>query len=470
MTEPRLAQVLTAGVARVMTATLAAFVAVVIAAYGVTTEIQLERSLERSADVVGSLLGLYADPTGQPTTVAPDMLVDQLLEMDEPFLITREAGSDDMRKIYFLSPNMPAKQLAGLVPASPEEVRDLLLREIATRARWRYRVLHREAGDFDIFILSSRAPLLTGLLVLLLAALGLLPIAWWAGRRATIRVVAGALQPMQRIAATTRSIGPDRLDLRLATPTGQVETTQLADDINRMLDRLEAAHTQLRAFTADASHELRTPLTHLRAQVQWSLADDRPPEAMRESLTAIARDLERTTRMVEDLLLIARGENGQLPCDSQPFVLQDLLSEVVEIAQAMAGIHGVELQVSTDSTGPTRVLGDPQRARHALLNLIANALRYTTGRCVRLGFRTDGARCGVTVEDDGPGIPASCRERIFDRFFRVEGSRSRAHGGTGLGLTIARLLARLQGGDITLEPTPAGGSAFTLWLPVAPAP
>lgn len=462
--EPRLDEVLTSRFGRIMVATLAAFGAVVIAAYAITTEVQLRRSLESSADVIEALLGLYADPSGEPTTVAPEMLADQLVGMDQPFLITREAGDAGMRKVYFLSPTMPAKRLEG-VAASPDEIRTLLIAEITDRARWRDRLLHRESGDFDIYVMGSRQSLVAGVLVLSLAALALLPVALWVARRATRRTVAAALGPVSRIAEVTSRIGPDQLDRRLDSPTGQAEATALANAINDMLTRVDASHTQLKAFTADASHELRTPLTHLKAQVEWALSEGRSPEAVRESLEAIERELERTTKMTEDLLLIARGEGGLLEFESNAFELTDLLAEVQEIAEAMAEPKGLRLEVRAN--GAARVRGDPTRARHALLNLVANAVRYTDRGTVTIELLRRDDRWGLAVRDDGPGVAPEQQELIFDRFYRVDGSRSRAHGGAGLGLTIARLFTRLQHGDITVESVPGQGSTFTMWLPAA---
>lgn len=462
--EPRLDEVLTSRFGRIMVATVAAFGAVVIAAYAVTTEVQLRRSLEASADVVESLLGLYADPSGEPTPVAPEMLADQLVGMDQPFLITREAGADDMRKVYFLSPTMPARRLEG-VAASPEEIRALLLAEIADRARWRDRLLHRASGDFDIYVMGSRQSLFTGVLVLSLAALVLLPVALWGARRATRRTVAAALGPVTRIADVTHGIGPEQLDRRLDTPTGQAEATALAEAINEMLARVDAAHTQLQAFTADASHELRTPLTHLKAQVEWALAEGRSSDAMREALEAIERELERTTKMTEDLLLIARGESGQLGFASSEFDLTDVLAEVEEIAAAMAEPKGLTLDVRAN--GAARVVGDPTRARHALLNLVANAVRYTDRGTITIEVCRTPGRCGLAVRDQGPGVAPEHQELIFDRFYRVGHSRSRSQGGAGLGLTIARLFARLQRGEITVTSAAGKGSTFTLWLPAA---
>src|SRR5438477_9795755 len=302
-----------------------------------------------------------------------------------------------------------------------------------------------------------------------MAAAGLLlPLAAFVAARGAKRAVDEGLQPIERVAAETRAIGPAELGTRLTSPTGQAEVTELADSVNRMLERVDRAHRALQAFTADASHELRTPLTHLRAQVQWAAAEGRTETETRESLGAMERVLDQTAKLVEELLLIARGENRQLALAHAPFELTAVVDEVREITEAMA--LGRDLTVTARPPGPRWALGDADRTRHILLNLASNAVRYTPNGSITFALETNGKMVGVSVRDTGPGIAAEHAERIFDRFFRVDQSRSRDLGGSGLGLAIARLLAELQGGDITVESTLGAGSTFTMWLPAAESP
>jgi two-component system, OmpR family, sensor kinase len=270
------------------------------------------------------------------------------------------------------------------------------------------------------------------------------------------------------VTTATRAIGPAELGKRIERPTGQAEITELADSINRMLERVDRAHRALESFTADASHELRTPLTHLRAQVQWASTEGRSEAAIREALVAMERELERATKLVEELLLIARGENRQVTLAHAPFDLTAVMDEVKEITEAMA--TGRDLQVGIAPSPPVWALGDAGRTRHILLNLASNAVRYTPSGTVTFAPRENGGLVGVSVSDTGPGIAPEHLERIFDRFFRIDQSRSRALGGTGLGLAIARLLAELQGGTVAVESTLGRGSTFTLWLPRAEPP
>ncbi len=470
MREPHLASVLTRRFDRLVWSTLAAYAVLVVLAFALVSEIGLRRSLEQSADGIESLLGLYVEPGAAPSTVAPAMLADQLLGMGDRFMITRTVPTGDAAggpSVYFLSPTMPAKRIetGGEIGSTPDDVRRTLLQSIAERGRWRFHVLHRRAGEFDIYVAGSRRPYLFALLALSLGALVLLPVAALAARRGANRTVARALTPLGRVVAETQDIGPRDLSRRVGIPTGLAEVTGLADAINMMIDRVDSSHQALEAFTADASHELRTPLTHLRAQVQWALAEGRSAEDVAEALAATSREVDRMNRMVEDLLLIARGENRQLAIERRQFALAEVVREVVEITADMAA--GSDISVRAELDEPVQVLGDPARVRQILLNLAANAVRYTKEGRITFALVRDGAMGGVRVSDTGVGITAEQCEHIFDRFYRVESSRSRAHGGAGLGLTIAQLLAKLQDGHIDVTSEPGRGSTFALWLPAA---
>src|SRR5438309_741621 len=317
--------------------------------------------------------------------------------------------------VNFVSPDMPANRLEGLpASASPDDVRRALLAAIAQRARWRFRVLHRAAGALDIYVVASRESYVAALGALVAAAALLLPGAGLAVARGARQAVAGALRPLERVAAETRAIGPAALGTRLTSPTGQVEVTELADSVNRMLQRVDRAHRALEAFTADASHELRTPLTHLRAQVQWAAAEGRTEAETRDALGAMERVLDQAAKLVEELLLIARGENRQLALAHSPFELTAVVDEVREITEAMA--VGRELAVAATPSPLRWALGDADRTRHILLNIASNAGCCTPNTRIPSALETTGKRVGVNYRDNGPGIAAEHGERMFDRF------------------------------------------------------
>ena len=456
MAERRLNQVLTRRFSRLAWTALAGYALVVILVFATAAEMALRRSLEHSADVIQSLLGAYRDSTSAPGGVMPSALADQLVGMGGQVVITRTTtNAGGMPQVYYLSPGMPAKRLEG----SGGE----LVSAITERAGWRDRVLHRVMGEFDIYVVGSRDSYLVPLGILVAAAALLLPLAALASARGAKQAVDAGLGPLERVTTETRAIGPSELGTRLTSPTGQAEVTALADSINRMLERVDRAHRALQSFTADASHELRTPLTHLRAQVQWASTEGRSDSEVHEALAAMERELDRTTKMVEELLLIARGENQELGLARSPFDLTAVVNEVREITEAMAVDR--ELSISFAPTEQAWALGDADRTRHVLLNLSSNAVRYTPRGTLSFSIRTNGTMVGASIADTGPGIAPEHLDRIFDRFFRIDQSRSRAFGGTGLGLAIARLLAELQGGRISVTSEENRGSEFTLWLP-----
>jgi signal transduction histidine kinase len=471
VSEPRLSRVLTDRIGRLIWLTLAGYAALVVVLFAVLSELALWRSLEQSADVVQSLIGLYADPAGERTTVAPAMLAEQLIGTGEPFLITRAtpSGAGAGRTLYFLSPTMPAKRVvspeAGM---SGDAVREQLVRALAERGRWRHAILQRRVGEFDIFVAHRRDPYLLGVAALAAAVLLLLPAAALLARGSMTRAVSVALAPLSRVVDETRRTGPQDLSRRVAGPTGVAELTELTEALNRLLERVERSHRALEGFTADASHELRTPLTHIRAQAQWSLDEHRSRVDRLEALAVIARETEGMIRMVEDLLLIARGENRQLAIARHEFDLAEVAREVEEIAAAMS--RDRDLRVRVELNGPIPAIGDAARTREILLNLASNAVRHTSAGSVVFTRERSEGMVGIAVRDTGCGIEPQQLSRIFDRFYRVDRSRSRSHGGAGLGLTIARLLAELQHGRIEVESTPGRGSTFVLWLPAAEPP
>lgn len=466
MAERRLSDVLSGRFSRIAWTTLTGYAVVVVLLFAVAAEMALRRSLEHSADVIQSLLGAYRDSTSAAGGVMPSALADQLVGMGGQVVITRTTtNAGGMPQVFYLSPGMPARRLEGLPDSSPELARAALVSAITQRARWRDRVLHRSMGEFDIYAVASRDSYLLPLGVLVAAAALLLPVAAVTSARGARQGVEAALRPLARITGETRAIGPSELGTRLASPTGQAEVTELAESINRMLERVDRAHRALQSFTADASHELRTPLTHLRAQVQWASEEGRTDVETREALAAMERELDRTTKLVEELLLIARGENRQLALAHTPFDLAPVVDEVREITEAMA--TGRELTIRAGAAPAAAAIGDADRTRHILLNLASNAVRYTPRGEIRFDILRNGAEVGVRVSDSGPGIAPEHLDRIFDRFFRIDQSRSRDLGGTGLGLAIARLLAELQGGRIEVDSTVGRGSRFTLWLPSA---
>jgi two-component system, OmpR family, sensor kinase len=276
-------------------------------------------------------------------------------------------------------------------------------------------------------------------------------------------------RPLRRMAAVAARVDAGDLHPRITDLGGRGDEVRvLADAFNHMLDRLTAAFAGQREFIADASHELRTPLTIIRGQLEVLAAQkDPPPEEVRRVERLVQAEIARVNRLVDDLLLLAKSEQGKF-LRIAPIDLGAYVRELWDGVSLLA-----ERRFELGSVPPGTLRADPDRLAQALRNLVANAIEHTaTGSgLVRMGVeQLGGARVQFLVEDDGPGIPPDQRERIFDRFHRTDSGRGRAAGGAGLGLAIVRAIAHAHGGTVTASASPEGGARIVLELPgFAPA-
>ncbi len=282
-------------------------------------------------------------------------------------------------------------------------------------------------------------------------------------------VLTRSLRPLRRIAATADAIAAGNLADRVPPSAPNSEIGRVSTAINRMLEEIEAAfherdatENRLRQFLADASHELRTPLTSIRGYAElFRRGADRRPDDLAHAMAAIESEGERMSRLVDDLLLLARLDSAQ-PLERLPVDLGHVLEEAVAAARVVDDRHGFGFELGAR---PLVVTGDARRLRQVVDNLIANVRRHTPpGSSAYLTAWRDGDRVRVTVEDDGPGIRPEERERIFDRFFRPHDGRERDSGGVGLGLAIVRSIVVAHGGTIELVESPIG-ARFEISLP-----
>jgi len=232
----------------------------------------------------------------------------------------------------------------------------------------------------------------------------------------------------------------------------------------RALGPIRESVEMQRRFLSDVSHELRTPIAVIRANNELLLRHaESTIESNLDQVEAVAEEAEQMTRMIDDLLTLARADEGRLRVEVVPIDLGRLADEVVRDMAAVAEHHGIALSATCSAT---TVVGDRGRLRQLALILIDNAIKYTPpGGSVRVHCRRSGGRVELAVEDTGPGIARDDQQRIFDRFFRAEKSRSRGLGGTGLGLAIASRIAEAHGGRISVASEPGHGSTFTVRLP-----
>jgi two-component system OmpR family sensor kinase len=270
-------------------------------------------------------------------------------------------------------------------------------------------------------------------------------------------VVAGrVLAPLRLLADTARSISESDLTRRIEV-TGRDEIAELARTFNAMLDRLEAAFASQRAFVSDASHELRTPITIVRGHLELMTED---PEERRETVALVTDELDRMSRFVDDLLLLAKAERDDFLRVAE-VELGALTDELLEKAQAL-GPRDWRLE----SRGEALIVADRQRLTQAIMGLAQNAVQHTDdGEPIWLGTDANHREVRLWVRDEGPGVAPEDQERIFDRFARASDSRRRSEG-AGLGLAIVRAIAEAHGGRVNLSSRPGAGASFTLVIPV----
>lgn len=283
----------------------------------------------------------------------------------------------------------------------------------------------------------------------LLAAVG--AVTWFA--------VGRSLRSVDRIRDRVEMIGASDLHERVPVPVARDEIAALAVTMNHMLGRLELSATTQRQFIADASHELRSPLTSMRASLDVAEAIG-GADAWSEAEPVLSDEVDRMTRLVGDLLLLARADEGQVPLHRVDVDLDDLVASEARRLTSQTGL------AITTRIVPVRVVADPDRLAQAVRNLVDNASRFARGT-VRLGVSASGSVVTIAIDDDGPGISVEDREAVLGRFVRLDDHRARDHGGTGLGLAIANEIARLHGGRVVVGASDLGGAQVSIVLPTS---
>ncbi|MHB8375502.1 MAG: sensor histidine kinase [Dehalococcoidia bacterium] len=296
-----------------------------------------------------------------------------------------------------------------------------------------------------LLVLAIGAPL-----ALVFASLG----GWWLSTR--------ALAPIDRVTKLAQEITGHDLSRRLNLDLPNDEVGRLARTFDEMIARLDAMFQRQRQFTADASHELRTPLTAIKGQIDVALQRPRDPAAYQEVLAGVNEQVDRMTRLVGGLLMLARSDAGALPVERQPVNLRDLVESVAEQVEPLA--HAKGLVITTAPGASSTIVGDEDLLLQLMLNLADNAVKYTEAGTITLGWETRPDEAELFVRDTGPGVPEAHRARIFERFHRVDDGRARDQSGAGLGLAICRWIAEAHGGRIRVDSSPAG-SSFVVTLP-----
>jgi len=274
------------------------------------------------------------------------------------------------------------------------------------------------------------------------------------------------LAPVDRMAATADQITATRLDQRLEAANHDDELGRLARTLHRMIARLEGSFAEIRRFTADAAHELRTPLAVMRNAAEVALRVPRDPEQYRRVLEEMLEEITRLTRLAEQLLFLCRGDAGLVPPVRQPVRLGDVIAEVAEHMEDVAGARGLTLTAANPDS--CTIQADEDQLRRLLFNLLDNAIKYTpAGGTITVRSTCLEGQVRVEVADTGIGVPAEHLPHLFERFYQVDPARSRETDGIGLGLAICRSIVEAHGGRIEVDSTFGRGTRVTLTLPAA---
>ncbi|HEY1999757.1 heavy metal sensor histidine kinase [Paraburkholderia sp.] len=311
-------------------------------------------------------------------------------------------------------------------------------------------VVGREMSDREAMLARYRYTVMLTTLAALIAAVALGYLA-----------VRASLRPLRDIAGRAASVTVGKLDTRIPADHVPRELEALVDALNAMLARLELGFERLSQFTADLAHDLRTPLGNMRGASEVALARSRSADEYQALLVSNIEECERLSRMVENVLFLARADNPQYMTTATEFPVQEELERVADYFEGIADDAGIGIAVNADG----KLYADVDLFRRAIGNLLANALRYTPrGDTVSISASGGAAGMTVTVANPGMPIPPEHLSRLFDRFYRVDGSRSNPSGSTGLGLAIVRTIMELHGGSASVE-SDATATRFHLHFP-----
>jgi len=414
----------------------------------------LERFLQARKDL----------PTAQ---LQAEISEDYRIERSEDYLQISDAGGNSIYRSQFFEEH-------SLPPLTPDDL-DRPLYQNRKLGHERFRLLskqievngrvfivrighpmHEETETLDAFrgYLLWFAPLL-----LLAASAG----GYWLSRR--------ALAPVDALARTARTISGHNLSSRLEPLHTGDELQRLSDTLNEMLARIESAFLRITEFTADASHELRTPIALIPLEAELALRRSRDEAEYREALRHILLEADRTAKLIEELLSLARSDSGREALDLHPIDLLPTLRESASKWNQVASLHNLEFEQHLE-VQRLPVMGDENALRRVIDILLDNALKYTPapGK-VTLSAEQQPSRVVVTVEDSGIGVAPEDQARIFERFYRIDKARSRELGGAGLGLAIAQWIVQLHKGSITVKSEMGKGSVFQVEIPATtPSP
>lgn len=417
----------------------------------------------------------FAGPPGPPEFQNPGDQAAPLrrdrLRLGLPAQVLADYGAEGPGPWYYViwlrngppvtrSPNGPAD-----VPRPPPP--DSRLRGPVLRVRGSFREAFLPLGPGDIVLVGHdatadlqdlrRAAGTMAAVAGMILALGLLGGHWLVGR---------ALRPIADIGAAAARIAAGRLDQRIGNSDTESELGQLAQVLDATFARLEAAFARQARFTADAAHELRTPLAVILTHAQHALTVPGAAGEHTEALAACQRAAQRMRALTEALLRLARLDSGTQPPSRVRFDLAGRAADGVELVAPLAARRGIAVKADLEAA---ECAGDPEQIDQVIANLLANAIEHNVENGeIRISTRAAAGQAILTVADRGPGIADAHLPHVFERFYRADASRSRASGGVGLGLAIARSIVEAHGGSIQAASEPGRGAVFTVTLPSRP--
>jgi signal transduction histidine kinase len=441
---------LTIAFAAVMAAVLVATGLFLYAQFRKDLDTQINSSVLSDAEDVRALVGV-----GRLSAITTSGLgMAQVYDVDGELI----GSTLKARSLRLLTPEQVAKTRHHLTPFDLETAHlgSVRVRAISARAangspRAVVAALSLRARDHELSRVRTLL-LIAGPLALLLASV--------AGHE----VARAALRPVDHMRARAERITERELSERLPVGRTADELAALGRTLNAMLDRIELAVARERRLVSDASHELRTPLTTLRAELDLALLAERTPEELHAAIASAAEEARRMSRLADDLLVLARADQGRLPLHQEPLIALDLLEAAAARARAAAEMRGRKIVVGEQRADGAVVEADADRTAQMLDNLIANALRYGDGT-IALSAEPDGKLIELHVSDEGPGFSEEMIGQPFERFAR--GAQARAHEpGSGLGLAIVEAVALAHGGSAGARNRPDGGADVWVSLPL----
>jgi heavy metal sensor kinase len=427
-----------------LTALYLAFFSLLFVVFSIFLYGELSRSLVNRLDAT---LASEAD-------TAAVLFPDELHEMNgDEVAAAREVVSELKVHGDFVAIRDGSRVLASNPQAPPGPRDRIATRTVEFKGRTYQIELSASLDSIDSELAVVRRAILIALpLILALAGVG----GYWLATR--------SLRPLGWMAEQARSITDTNLETRIKIDNAAEELAVLVTSSNELLSRLDQSFDTMRRFVADASHELRTPISVIRGEADVALSQERSAAEYRDSLVVVLDEARRLSRLVDDLLNLARADAGHVRLQTHDFYLNELLAECCRSVQGLAHTRGLTLKCLTE--GDLQFTGDEQLLRRLVINLLDNAIRYTpSGGEVRAELQAGGGSVRLRVSDTGIGIAPEDAARVFERFYRAGEDRSRQNGGFGLGLAIVRWIAESHRGGVECTSLPGQGSTFTVTLP-----